>query len=287
MRKRFSCQHKTMNADGMDLQPSSIWTRNNSTALTAANRNEASSHVCERCSSWKLDRLFEPYEGSISARITRAELLESYDKACPFCEDLRAIFTQLNPDDNSSKSTDSIIIRQRLGAQDEPKWRTFSEFDLQGEALGKIPLLPLIDHESSPKFPFTHVTRIREPFVDYGAMRQWISCCKVNHKKCALPAPQPNHKDLEIYRRGFRAIDCVKKKFENVSGPEQFVALSYVWAQVPEQPNEQVAGRLPQILPQLIEDARIVTLELGIRFLWVDRYCITVCLSLTLIGHVR
>jgi hypothetical protein len=63
--------------------------------------------------------------------------------------------------------------------------------------------------------------------------------------------------------------------------------LSYVWGQpsvqVVDDPvsGEQAAGTLPKILPDTVKDSIIVTLKLGLRYLWVDKYCIDqgVCFS--------
>ncbi|KAI1355540.1 heterokaryon incompatibility protein-domain-containing protein [Xylaria sp. FL0043] len=55
----------------------------------------------------------------------------------------------------------------------------------------------------------------------------------------------------------------------------EYVALSYVWGR-----NNDFSTltkgclELPTLLPRVIEDAILVTLSLGYRFIWIDRYCI-------------
>ncbi|KAF2733797.1 heterokaryon incompatibility, partial [Polyplosphaeria fusca] len=59
----------------------------------------------------------------------------------------------------------------------------------------------------------------------------------------------------------------------------KYVTLSYVWGSANE--DDQSGGdpspdplSLPSILPRTIEDTITVTLKLGYRYLWVDKYCI-------------
>ncbi|KAH6652724.1 heterokaryon incompatibility protein-domain-containing protein [Truncatella angustata] len=53
---------------------------------------------------------------------------------------------------------------------------------------------------------------------------------------------------------------------------QPYVTLSYVWGS----PANETLGRsgLPESLPRTIGDSVIVAKQLGIRYLWVDRYCI-------------
>ncbi|KAH3972182.1 hypothetical protein HBI18_113720 [Parastagonospora nodorum] len=51
-----------------------------------------------------------------------------------------------------------------------------------------------------------------------------------------------------------------------------YVCLSYVWGN--SCVAEHHSKKVPAVLPKTIEDAMYVTLQLGISYLWVDRYCI-------------
>jgi hypothetical protein len=52
-----------------------------------------------------------------------------------------------------------------------------------------------------------------------------------------------------------------------------YVCLSYVWG-AKETVHESASGVLPETLPLTVSDAITVTLSVGFRFLWCDRYCI-------------
>jgi hypothetical protein len=54
----------------------------------------------------------------------------------------------------------------------------------------------------------------------------------------------------------------------------EFIALGYVWGTNVNEQIHQSSEQGHTVLPQTIEDALKVTLELGFQYLWVDRYCI-------------
>ncbi|KAI1662792.1 HET-domain-containing protein [Daldinia decipiens] len=104
-----------------------------------------------------------------------------------------------------------------------------------------------------------------------------IRDCEANHTRC----PPPTAATLPI-----RVIDCVDvtcvRLFQRngQTPPAQYAALSYVWGE--EQPHQTTAARLPSYLQQIdtkyipatIKDAIKVTRALGLRYLWVDAFCI-------------
>lgn len=104
------------------------------------------------------------------------------------------------------------------------------------------------------------------PQADLEIARQWIQHCNRGHThpKCnAVPI-------LSI--PGFTVIDCETRTLVLWSSGVPYVTLSYVWGTDPAEVS--VDDALPSTLPKLIEDAIAVTLALGYRYLWIDRYCI-------------
>ncbi|KAK4220624.1 heterokaryon incompatibility protein-domain-containing protein [Podospora fimiseda] len=74
-----------------------------------------------------------------------------------------------------------------------------------------------------------------------------------------------------------RVIDCETRTVLDAPEGCEFTALSYVWGT----PNREedvfsvsTEALLPDTLPLTVRDAMQVVLELGIRYLWVDKYCI-------------
>jgi len=111
--------------------------------------------------------------------------------------------------------------------------------------------------------------RLIPPFTDeYDSIQEHIRRCQLSHKSsCGI-----NTFDSRL---DIRLIDCATLKVVKSSQSWQYLALSYVWGR--DGQNEtgihDSEGKLTAV-PKTIEDAISVTLRLGFRYLWVDRYCI-------------
>ncbi|ETS82497.1 hypothetical protein PFICI_04373 [Pestalotiopsis fici W106-1] len=78
---------------------------------------------------------------------------------------------------------------------------------------------------------------------------------------------------------GMRFIDCYSDSTEGIAvetSQVRYAALSYVWGRPPQEDQESVsATKMPHAtIPATIRDAMTVVRKLGIRYLWVDKYCI-------------
>lgn len=115
-------------------------------------------------------------------------------------------------------------------------------------------------------------TRQIEPYANPARVRQWIAFCDAQHKL------------FNCHGRGadssipyFCVIDCRASPpclvGTNSRTSLEYITLSYVWGQdTCEAPDEY--GRLPRQLPELIRGVIWITLTLGYRYLWIDRYCV-------------
>jgi hypothetical protein len=105
--------------------------------------------------------------------------------------------------------------------------------------------------------------------TDLEIVRKWYEFCCENHgsrldSHCRVTSP------LKV--PGFKVIDCDSGKVvRHTDAP--YLALSYVWG-ADLQNDGTGSCSLPEIVPQTIQDAISVTLQLGFSYLWVDRYCI-------------
>ncbi|KAK7994416.1 HET-domain-containing protein [Apiospora marii] len=95
--------------------------------------------------------------------------------------------------------------------------------------------------------------------------------CAEKHQSCR--AELAHQFDAPVY-----FIDCDTRKLCKSSQDMPYTALSYVWGK--EHTNDEALGldyftALPALLPRTIENAIALTRQLGMRYLWVDRYCIT------------
>lgn len=96
---------------------------------------------------------------------------------------------------------------------------------------------------------------------------QWIEFCRKHHgERCRAPRTHPV--------RGFNLIDCKTRRIVDATVRTPYVALSYVWGFG----NANLPSPFPRFLPHrcepIIEDTVAVVKELGMGYLWIDRYCI-------------
>lgn len=99
--------------------------------------------------------------------------------------------------------------------------------------------------------------------VDFGLIQQWYQFCQKHHKGRCRSAGGRNNTNLN----GFRLIDCETQPPTIVPAPRDagYATLSYVWG---------ADTGTSQQWPRAILDAIDVVKELGLRYLWVDRFCI-------------
>lgn len=112
--------------------------------------------------------------------------------------------------------------------------------------------------------------------VDLTFIQNSLRFCAKNHtKSCNIQMPAS--------MTWIRLIDCGSRSILPAEEDQEYLALSYVWGkeQKPPQMSNPLNGQhtepsslLSGSLPRVIEDAISLTLSLGYRYLWVDRYCI-------------
>jgi hypothetical protein len=104
------------------------------------------------------------------------------------------------------------------------------------------------------------------PRVDVDMLSRWMEICVEEHKDCG--------EVVQSAVPGLRVIDCGSRKVVPAPQRLRYITLSYVWGKgsSPQTYSEELppAGSLPQT----IEDSIGLTIRLGFRYLWIDRYCI-------------
>ena len=111
--------------------------------------------------------------------------------------------------------------------------------------------------------------RLIEPLVDFKVVRSWMEFCQQKHTR-TCGAKDSLHDSLESIT-SLKLIDCHTRQLVPALN-RPYITLSYIWG--PNTKEIRYADVLPKDLPETIEDSIIVTQKLGLRYLWVDRYCI-------------
>ncbi|KAH7084223.1 heterokaryon incompatibility protein-domain-containing protein [Paraphoma chrysanthemicola] len=116
--------------------------------------------------------------------------------------------------------------------------------------------------------PFTNCTECLN-YVDWNTVKGYFATCISQHLSDCRKHGQGKLRSLEI-----QLIDCETRQIGPAPANCKYAALSYVWGSSSDTP--QFASQLPApgLMPLLVEDAMKCTRELGLKYLWIDRYCI-------------
>ena len=177
----------------------------------------------------------------------------------------------------------SIIISWKLRREENWKFGTIIALcPSEPDWLGKQPLrgsvhmnnflLPVSRNSLGPEDArMLHGRAVQPQLLDFDTVSQLIDDC-VNLHGCprfdSQSKPQPY----------FKLIDCHSQEIVSLPRMKRYVTLSYLWGD--DRPSEEesrwiaAAKSLPSSVPQTIKDAMVAVKRLGLRYLWVDRYCI-------------
>ncbi|KAJ2988098.1 hypothetical protein NUW58_g4154 [Xylaria curta] len=121
--------------------------------------------------------------------------------------------------------------------------------------------------------------------MDMGQIRTWLHRCLNEHgEECSVSWVPPSVN----LPRGFRLIDVRERQVVLPQAQVEYVALSYVWNAASASPEKQKLqldsenikhleapnSLKDSILPEVVADAIYLCLDIGQRYLWVDRFCI-------------
>jgi len=177
------------------------------------------------------------------------------------------------------------------------EFQTYFSGDFQ-DATEIRPFLSVLREDQSQKYDFTVAAEVSEPgitiyvsnkngnpstvrlidaqSIDYAMVRSWISKCQKNHRLCGSKKKSRNTLPY-IY-----LLDCFEGEVTRRDPSERYLALSYVWGPPTSQPSTQATAQAAwpknafsiNDAPLTVQDAVQVAKEIGIKYLWIDRYCI-------------
>lgn len=137
-----------------------------------------------------------------------------------------------------------------------------------------------------------HHTRVLSAGVDYAHVRALLARCERAHMPAVSSDVEVEDAEvvdppLDLVLPELLVIDCGSERLVRAGAGCRFAALSYVWGRSRDEgqhkgdddddDEEQFQfdlGKRSRPLPRTVLDAMHVVRELGLRFLWVDRYCI-------------
>ncbi|KPM38872.1 hypothetical protein AK830_g7702 [Neonectria ditissima] len=222
--------------------------------------------LCQRCQRIDFEDLFR---GFGSNAVVEAEAALALDRipewtnpSCPLCK----FWLDMVPDEERETCSNISIFRAQLACRNGSTNKT--PIEAPKMELRTTLVIKTRNSEADFERPFVNYSKAPETpvlldytAVDYKPLREW---CRIVHeiaREAMLVLP-------------VSVIDCHKREVVPVRGPCDYVALSYVWGPTVAQTTPGKGNSLPSPLPRTVEDAMTVVRELGLRYLWIDRYCL-------------
>ena len=181
-------------------------------------------------------------------------------------------------------------IRQRLQRHQDVKMvRDASHFFLvvpdpstlleQIQSLPFIIKLILLDKYPLAGHPPRPININPSSDFSFSLAKDWLDNCLKTHKQCLKPSGSfmPTRVIEILHVRGNRVLRLRETESEN---PVPYAALSYCWGgeQVVCTTKKTLYRHLTRInvadLPATVRDAILVTEKLGLRWIWIDSFCI-------------
>lgn len=131
--------------------------------------------------------------------------------------------------------------------------------------------------------PPGYQVRVLSAGMNYTQVRALLARCEEAHGTVALGGSEDGDPENAGFRlQDLMVIDCESERLVPLAPGFRFVALSYVWGTPRDDGHDHEDGEPFQTdlrarrrpLPRTVRDAMHVVRELGLQFLWVDRYCI-------------
>ena len=238
---------------------------------------QESSSLCSRCSSIDVESLFVDLEKHhIKKVMSLGELGEEAElSSCALCRLFHAVSQQgsagtkdcalyctWSPDPYQLGVGTVLAVARDIGGLSTMK-RTFRD----GASGGFIAC-----SSASKTAPHVHSLRARyidAISIDFDIIRGWIQHCGRWHKNQCTQVESSASRLKEL-----KLIDCEQRRIVPALPTYEYAALSYVWGTSRSSDDRCVHNELPITLPRTIEDALKVSKSLGLRFIWIDRYCI-------------
>ncbi|RDW57223.1 hypothetical protein BP5796_12673 [Coleophoma crateriformis] len=231
---------------------------------------KSDSRLCPRCLRLNLDTIFHPITNTPSFRRGTYERLPNLSDwsliqgSCPLCRLL--VFIAKADGRPLSELGASIFWTPNAF---ENTYQPVSLIKLSWlDPFGDSAIAPPPFLVSSEAQGLDFVRRLQPNLINFSIISGWLNFCQ-DHHGCDEAQPSPR-----TIVDNLRLIDCETRRIIPSSG-HTYLTLSYVWG--PQAKNAVVDDFievLPSNLPCTIEDAIVVTKELGFRYLWIDRYCI-------------
>ncbi|KAI1804231.1 HET-domain-containing protein [Daldinia bambusicola] len=277
---------KTINLDSGLVCKANLSTKEaEQQSVVQVSKLDSHQHLCENCSQLSFSRFFSrPIEGVQFVANVGRRFRSRQDTDCSLC----GILSHCRIDEPYSASTDNpdydVLVAYPFFIEDCKIRASYSKLD---------GLILAIRHQSlyfKTEYTFSSlayhilqngcglVTRALEdtsivarhnPQFNARIALSWLQNCKDSHGLLCI--------QRQSFTGAISLIDCHTLAVGLHREDQPYIALSYVWGgsdiRGVRWHNRRLSLCLEQ-LPQVVRDAITVTLAMGFRYLWIDKYCI-------------
>jgi hypothetical protein len=257
-------------------------------APSKAETHQPEDHSCDRCNKIDLNDAFKIHSGLGGRLIIPLKITSDMkESACSLCRLFFAVHVPDGPENSLSGQGHHLRAFNEYALYSLKQKKKGLHADVRvllAVAPGRPYKWQLRERRlcfaqgliapTSSSFSSQRVLRalmIKPAAANFDLVRRWLSTCETRHQEtCWL---KDFHRPTPL-----RCIDCYTGRIVKIGKDKKYVALSYVWGEskknrAPEKMKNRTSLRyLP--VPQVIEDAIIVVKELGLRYLWADKFCI-------------
>lgn len=228
--------------------------------------------TCDRCKGIDLPTLFPrdlpPQEGPPHPVVSlQHRSLDDLDPECRICSLLKVIW-------NDPSLRPPYNLREAVPNDFSDDMETLSKFlsarglEMSGKHRSKYDAVSMsfFGFPSIKEIPINYLDSLRAPKIDFTLLKSWIEHCSSKHGPGCKATWDP---DLNP---GMRLVHIKEQRIvSNFQEALPYAALSYVYGARSASPD---GDKLPTEIPKTIKDAMDIAQELGLEYLWVDRYCI-------------
>lgn len=240
--------------------------------------------LCRQCASIDLDSIANGH----SSKSYRLRYLLTIRATCRFCDLILCCLERQGAPlstavaSNPDRDKRSVLLHHAI-SETQPDLGVIRMI-LQGNRTSFGANMTRLDGFSNGR-PVIPVTIPAPDYIDFETVRDWVArCCSAHGETCGIRS-QANKNMLHALE-DFRVINCDAKIVVPLPQGCDYATLSYIWGSAyniasslsretpqinsPFQRNISLRSRVPKT----IADAMDVVLRLGMKYLWVDKYCI-------------
>ncbi|RCI08177.1 hypothetical protein L249_6248 [Ophiocordyceps polyrhachis-furcata BCC 54312] len=243
------------------------------------------SELCDRCAALDFPRILDWEAGQPRAWIPLSHVLQPLTTNCPFCLFFRAM---LGPDAAAAglggKFTPYLRMRLAferlagLGEKHEIARCVLAEVVTRNRALPRGFIVKTDDvGERRRRLRGRIVPRL----LDLSLLKGWMDHCREAHAAtCCRPSEGAMVSGLRLIDCAERTVVCADGLVLDDGDDCGYVTLSYVWGDGTDDDDDDDdddisdGSRLPDAIPAVFADAMTLTTSLGMRYLWIDRFCL-------------